>query len=263
MGVLILILLFLAGCSRDFDNPYLPTSSDYAGADWSLDRDGNGVADSVEKYAPECQGDPGGCLERARDRFRTVTAKPVADTSTPDTGGGKPILVESISAPDLRLTVGEMRPAQVELLPVEATSRTYELSSRNGDVAVVKPGGIYAAGVGTASITVHALDGSGKTGEFRVIVNAPPGRVESLKAEDMAFSLLNLLEPKRKAPSLAWKPEDAADKRYTLASDDPEVARIVGDSVEAVGTGKAKVTVLSLDGGKKAVFTVEVELLDL
>jgi hypothetical protein len=343
MGILILILFVLCGCSRNFDSPYLPSSPDYAGSAWSLDSDGNGVADSVEKYAPGCTQGAEACLALARDQYRAALGKP-GDTSNPVTG---PIPVESITAPDMKLSVGETRPAQVQLLPLNATSRNYELSSQNGNVAVVRPGGIYAAGEGTTMITVHALDGSDKLGRFQVtvvsavrkitardltlnvgsgaaapdlVISPPeaagadffltggdpviavvtadrkhieptgPGNtsfkvqipdnsavtaafrvtvkastvyVESVRAEDMVFSLLSLLDPLRKQPVLTWVPANATDRRYTLASDNPRIARIVGDSVEAGATGQTRVTLTTLDGARKTSFQVTVNLVDL
>jgi hypothetical protein len=164
MGFLILILLCLAACSRDFDSPYLPSSSQYAGSEWSQDDDSNGVADSVEKYAPGCRNGPEECLSQSL--AQALEDNPPGDS----TGPGSGILVESISAPDMRLTVGETEQAEVELLPSNSSSRNYEMSSQDGEVAVVRPGGIFAAGVGTTHIIIHALDGSDKVGKFKVTV---------------------------------------------------------------------------------------------
>ncbi|MDB5047451.1 MAG: repeat containing lipoprotein [Fibrobacteres bacterium] len=342
MGILILILLVLCGCSRNFDSPYLPDSPDYAGNAWTLDGDGDGVADSVEKYAPGCTQGAETCLALARNQYQVALGKPPSDTGKSD-----PIPVESITAPDLRLSVGETRPAQVQLLPANATSRNYELSSQNGNVAVVRPGGIYAAGEGSTDIIVHALDGSDKLGRFKVTVVAAvrkitarnlilsvgsgaaapdltitppeaagadffltggdpvvavvtadlkhieptgPGNtsfkvrlpdnsgvtavftvtvkpstvsVESVRAEDMEFSLINLLDPLRKQPVLTWVPANATDQRYTLVSDNPHIARIVGDSVEAGFTGQTRVTLTTVDGGRTTSFQVTVGLVDL
>lgn len=189
MGVLILILLVLAGCNRDFESPYAPTSPEYAGSDWARDSDGNGVADSVEKYAPGCQGDAQTCLTLARAQSESGVGKPGGDTSKPKPGI---VLVESISAPDMRLLVGETRQAQVQLLPANVTSRNYELSSQNGAVAVVRPSGIYASGLGTTLITVHALDGSDKLGQFRITVVAAASKIsaKNLTAQTGAGAIL-------------------------------------------------------------------------
>lgn len=82
------------------------------------------------------------------------------------------ILIESLSASDLRLTVGETKPAPVTVLPSNATSPLYEMTSSKPEVAEVTSDGIHGTGAGSATITVHALDGSGKTTKFHVIVDA-------------------------------------------------------------------------------------------
>jgi hypothetical protein len=330
----------LAGCSRDFSSPYLPTSPEFAGSAWTQDHDGNGVADSVEKYAPGCSNAPSSCLAIA-------LAQAGATGNPADTSHHGVILVQSVSAPDLRLAVGETRPADVKLLPENATSRNYELSSQNGNVAVVRPSGIYGAGLGTAIVTVHALDGSDKIGQFQVTVVsaavkveaknltvktdagavAPdlafsppeasatdyvltggdpviavvtadrkhlepvgPGKtsfkvqvpdnaavwdtfnvtvqaakvpVEAAQAEDISFSLINPGDPLRKKPAIAWTPANATDQGYTLASANPRIAKVVGDSVEAGITGRTTITLVTKDGGFRSTFKVTVSLLDI
>lgn len=259
MVVLIALgLLLLAGCGREYDSPYVPTSPEYAGYAWARDFDGDGVADSVEKYAPGCQGVPKECLDLARDRYLTL-----AGTPPPAPG---PIRVGSITVSDMTLLEGETRPVQVVVLPADATRPEYEMGSQNGEVAMVTSGGIYAAGKGTTIVTVHALDGSDVRAQFLVTVNAQPERVfpvDGVAAQDMVFSLLTLGEPLRKKPVITWKPSNATDKDYTLTSENPRLARIVGDSVEATGAlGKTIVTLRTHDGGLETSFQVEVTLLE-
>jgi hypothetical protein len=82
------------------------------------------------------------------------------------------ILIETLSATDLRMDVGQTKPAPVAVRPSSATSPLYEMTSSNPGVAQVTPYGIRGAGAGSATITVHALDGSGKSTKFHVIVDA-------------------------------------------------------------------------------------------
>jgi hypothetical protein len=257
-----LVLACLAACSRDFDNPYLPSSSKYAGAEWSSDGDGNGVADSVEKYAPGCGRGPDICLSLALDNARALAS------GGGDSSGHDPdvIPVEAISASDLLLAVGETKRARILILPGNATSQAYELSSEDGRIAIVTPEGIYGAGPGSTTITVHALDGSDKEGRFLVTVSEAGVAVKSVEAEDMGFYLFSLGDPaaQRKPPIVSWKPENATDKGYTLHSNNPDVARIVGDSIEPGGAiGKTMVTLVANDGGHRARFRVTVGWLDL
>ncbi len=128
------------GCgSRDLSAPMYPTGSN-----------GPSGSDSVAIAKPGPQ----------------VTAKDSARDPV------EPILIETLSATDLRMELGETKPAPVTVLPARATSPLYELTSSNPAVAKVTPDGIRGAGAGSATITVHALDGSGKTTRFHVIVDA-------------------------------------------------------------------------------------------
>jgi hypothetical protein len=99
---------------------------------------------------------------------------PVPQKTGKDTSKGpvEKILIESLSASDLRLTVGQTKPASVLVLPSFATTPQYEMTSSKPGVAEVTAGGIRGAAEGSATITVRALDGSGKSTRFHVIVDA-------------------------------------------------------------------------------------------
>ena len=129
------------GCQRDFSTPLMPTGPD-----------------TTAVVVPPGNPKP----------------KPEPTPAKPDTAPTKPktILIESLSASDLRMNAGEIRPAPVAVLPANATSPLYELTSNNPEVAEVTAEGIRGAGEGSATITAHALDGSDKTTKFHVIVDA-------------------------------------------------------------------------------------------
>lgn len=129
----------LLGCERDFSTPLLTAPSD---------------STAVPAQKPD-------------------TAKPKPDPDPdPDPVVSRPVLIESLAAGDLRLTVGQTKPAPVTVLPANATSPLYEMTSSKPGVAEVTPDGIRGAGAGSATITVHALDGSEKTTKFHVVVDA-------------------------------------------------------------------------------------------
>ena len=133
------VLAILTGCERDFSSPWLPTPASDSG--------------SVAASKPETPA--------KKDTLAVpVNTKPIS------------ILIESLSASDLRMNVGDTKPAPVTVLPANATSPYYELTSSKPDVAAVTANGIHGAGAGSATITVHALDGSNKTTHFHVIVDA-------------------------------------------------------------------------------------------
>jgi hypothetical protein len=133
------LLTVLAGCERDFSSPWIPTSPSDSG--------------SVVASKPETPAK------------KDTSAPPVITVSTS-------ILIESLSASDLRMNAGETKPAAVTVSPTNATSPLYEMTSSKPKVAEVTAKGIHGAGAGSATITVHALDGSNKTTHFHVIVDA-------------------------------------------------------------------------------------------
>lgn len=111
------------------------------------------------------------------DSGSVAAAKPVSPTQEKkDTvsihAGTSGILIESLSATDLRLSVGQTKPAPVTVLPANASSPLYEMTSSKPGVAEVTADGIHGSGAGSATVTVHALDGSGKTTHFHVVVDA-------------------------------------------------------------------------------------------
>jgi hypothetical protein len=111
------------------------------------------------------------------DSGSVAVAKPVSTpTEKKDTVaihvGTTGILIETLSATDLRLSVGETKPAPVSVLPANASSPLYEMTSSKPGVAEVTAEGIHGSGAGSATVTVHALDGSGKTTHFHVVVDA-------------------------------------------------------------------------------------------
>jgi len=54
-------------CSKNFDNTFASLSSE--DSTWLEDYDGNGVADSIEKHAPDCNKSLNECFEIARENF--------------------------------------------------------------------------------------------------------------------------------------------------------------------------------------------------
>jgi len=110
------------------------------------------------------------------DSGSVAVAKPVSPPQAKKDSSSNPvksaILIESLSAADLRMKVGETKPAPVTVAPSNATSPLYEMTSSKPGVAEANSEGIHGTGAGSATITVHALDGSGKTTHFHVIVDA-------------------------------------------------------------------------------------------
>lgn len=232
-GMFLVVLLF--ACTREYDSPYVPGSGSYAGDDWTRDADGNGMADSVEKYAPECPKTPKECIENAKVLSRI--------------GQGY-----SLTAVDMILWHGSA-PVQPRLTwdPVEANVRGFTLSSSDTAKVKIKDGLLDPVGVGNAQVSV-TVPGESRAASFIVkVVPRAGAQVKSLTAKDM------VLEAGKEAPpEITWTPADADYKEYRLSIDEPSVGWPVGESIKAIFAGTAKVTVEALDGGHKTAFTLTV-----
>ena len=232
----------LHGCQREFDSPYLPRSDDYVGPEWSMDGDGDGISDSVEKYAPGCGGDPEACLRQARENAGIAEG------------------LDSVTARDLDLVAGGPPVAPGLAWHPPSAAAPYTLASDNPAAAaaadsLVRP---VAPGKAVFTVTVRADTGPPHTARFRVTVRPAAVRVRGVKVRDMVISLLAAGDARRRVPAITWVPADATDKGYTLASGDPDVARVVGESIEAVRSGETRVTLTTRDGGRKDTFKVRV-----
>lgn len=232
-GALIACLLF--ACEREYESPYLPGSGAYAGDDWTRDSDGDGVADSVEHYAPECSKQPKVCIENAKVLSRIGPAYSLAAVDM--------ILWEGAVGADPRISWD----------PTEASLRSHYLSSSDTAVVKVRDGLLdaKAPGMSQISVTVH---GETRAASFLVRVVPKEGkRVSSCSAKDMVLEA-----GQEGAPEIAWTPEDAAHKDYVLSVELPSVAWPVGGNLKAIWYGTTKVTIQALDGGHKTTFNLKV-----
>ena len=158
-----LALACLAGCSREFDHPFLPGSPDYPGPDWAHDGDGNGVADSVEKYAPGCADAPRECLRLARAK----AARAQSDG----------IPVRSVTVEDMVLVPEDMDDPRQRWQPVirwdpeNASNKGYSLYSADHKVVRVVGDSVQAGRPGETTVTLISDDGA-RQAVFRVQVCA-------------------------------------------------------------------------------------------
>lgn len=239
-GAGVALALLVASCNREFDNPFLPESEGYAGSAWSKDRDGNGIADSVEKYAPGCGSGPVECLRKAQA----------------NAGVGTGLSLDSLAVEPLNLVEGG--PAQAPRLqwfPPGISGVAYDLAGDNPAVAEPRDSLVAPLAEGTATfiVTARGQGGSAKSATFRVNVTRTRVRVTSISAADLTLS-----PGLSRAPEIVILPEDATDRRYELLTHDPRVAVIRDGWVEGVAPGQTLVTARSLDGRREALFRVTV-----
>ncbi|GEM_PF-2049338 len=223
-------------CHRDFESPYFPGSKDYAGDDWTRDTDGNGISDSVERYAPTCALPPQQCIDRAKAISKLLTGR------------------NSLAAMDMLLWLGEKPspPRLIWSLPADSILE-YVLVSSDSNKVRPKDGGLEAVSAGSAQITV-TVPGSAKIGaSFIAKVIGSGKKVESVSAKSLSVHV-----GRDSAPEVAWIPADAAVREYSLLSGNTDVVRIVGQKVHGVSPGKATVSLESVDGGSRTTFSVTV-----
>jgi hypothetical protein len=250
--------VLLLSCQRQFDNPYLPGSGEYAGAEWSRDGDGDGVADSVAKYAPGCTSGPDACLRSALANAGTGGEVPV---DTPVTA--KPGL-DSVVAEDLALSVGgDAVTPRFRCYPPGLAGIGYTLQSDDPRVAATDGRVIKPVGQGNTEVTLTAErpGEAPKTAVFKVAVTRNRVLVASLKAAD-----LEMKAGEERAPTVTLLPADADDARFELESRNPAVAEVRNGSVIAKAKGTARIVVRALDGGgAQTEFKVKVtvKLLDI
>lgn len=162
------------------------------------------------------------------------------------------IRVTGLSVRDTVLAPGQDAAPLIVWTPADATDKGFTLMSADPSVVSVSEGRFRAESPGMATLMVQARDDPSRSAAFKVKVVVP---LLGVTAPDMAFTLGDAPG----AAALAWVPEQASDKRYTLASDNPLVADIVQDTlVRPRAAGTALITVTAADGGRTHAFLVTV-----
>lgn len=311
----------LVSCGDRYDGPFTPGSPNYVGKEWAADGDGDGVADSLQKYQPGCRLPLSECIDRSKTLSR-VYGEPLSfsaqdmilwkdgDRETPRLLFDPPELalrgyrltssdsdvvapldsqlaglqagsatvtahvrgdtlaaafrvtvvesgrrVQAVTGLDVELSAGRDTVPDLVWTPADASHRDYRLFSHNPEVAVIRNNRILGVKAGSSQITVESLDG-GRRGDFVALVS-PAARevhVDSLRVSELYLVAGGSAE----SPSIQWFPDSASDRRYLLLTSDSLVAGVAKGMVLPGKAGKARLTAISLDGGKSAAFTVHV-----
>ncbi len=275
-------LCILACLDREYQNPFLNDDSALE-AGWELDRDRNGISDSVEFYAPNCEGTPGECLRIALDSAAIARERSGQGKTGADTSRGKPrdtvivvkpgdtvvvvqpkdtvVAVTGIQAAAVYLPMGiaKVTPA-VTVLPRDAKNKGYTLRSLNE--AIVKVSGIDLVPVkpGTAKVRARTEEG-GFTVEFDATVVQPDTNVYETA---VAVAAMEFTEgDAARTPSVTWTPANTTNQGYSLVSGNPSAVQIVaagGASLcRPVAPGQATVTLTTKGKGLTTTFKVTVK----
>ena len=156
------------------------------------------------------------------------------------------------------LSVGETENLGWAVWPTNADNKSIAFTSSNTNVASVSEYGVVkAVAAGTARITAIALDGSGVTASYDVVVsNVAPVLVTYVGVDGRKSLMIGEVD------YLAYEilPANASNKTVTFTSSNPAVATVNQyGMVTAVGVGSAVLTATANDGsGVQASFTVTV-----
>ena len=156
--------------------------------------------------------------------------------------------------------IGNSYQLTATVTPSNATDKSVTWSSSDTSVATVSYSGLVTTqGVGTATITCKATDGSGVEATCKVVVRGNPVTNITLSP-----STLTLEAGKTKYITATVTPSNATNKNLTWKSSDTSVATVSagvsGANVTAQGVGTATITCTAADGsGVKATCTVTVK----
>lgn len=170
---------------------------------------------------------------------------------------GQAVTGLSINNAPEQLAKGKAVVLKTTVSPENAMNKKIAWTTSDKSVATVDAKGtLKAVGVGKATITATAQDGSGKSASFTVVVFQA---VTSVKAKETGKIVL--FAGQDKTLHVTVGPADATDKNVTWTSSDKSVAEVSSTGVvSAKRTGTAVITATANDGsGKKASFSVLVE----
>ncbi len=198
-------------------------------------------------------------------KVTAVGAGTATVTATAKDGSGKsascevtvtqPVTGIQLDKSSISILKGKTATLTATVSPNNASNKTVTWKSSNTAVATVSSSGkVTAVAPGTATITVTAEDGSGKSATCKVTVTQPVTGI-TLNA-----TIVNMKENETYALNATIKPDNAGNKAVTWKSSDTAVATVdTNGKITAVGAGTATVTATAKDGsGKKASCEVNV-----
>ena len=186
---------------------------------------------------------PGECLVTAYNIYNSVSDSCHLVVS--------PLLVANIElhGPD-SLYLRDEKELSYTVFPQNATDNRVKWESSDENIVVIdSKGNVKAVGVGTAMITLSALDASGVMIQSALTVNTIlMEKIEFPDINDDSIQLVldSVMTYKIKA---VVSPDNTIDKDLQWESSDESVASVDGEgNITAIGKGKAEITVSALDG---------------
>ncbi len=154
----------------------------------------------------------------------------------------------------LEMVEGDTETLTASVLPDDATDKTVTWTSSEKGVATVKDGLVSAISPGTATITAKAGD---VTAICNIVVQK---KIISVESVELDKTELSLFVDESATLTATVKPDDATDQSVSWKSSNEKVAKVSSSGeIQAIGVGKATITVTTMDGGKTASCSVEVK----
>lgn len=155
----------------------------------------------------------------------------------------KPKSIET-NVEKIDLFIGELIQINAEVLPKETFNKIIEWTVLNQEIIQIDENGrVKTISPGVTTLTLKCQD---IIKEIPIIVNAVETSEVIVVQEAIPYTLSNIiLVGSIFTPEVLILPENATDKTSTLETDNPEVLKITGNKVEAIGSGQAVLTVVS------------------
>ena len=154
----------------------------------------------------------------------------------------------------LEMVEGDTETLTASVLPDDATDKTVKWTSSDERIATVRDGVVSALSPGEATITAQAGD---KTGICLITVQKRYIAVESVELDKTELSLF---VDESTTLTATVKPDDATDQSVSWKSSNEKVAKVSSSGeIQALGVGRATITVTTTDGGKTASCNIEVK----
>jgi uncharacterized protein YjdB len=160
----------------------------------------------------------------------------------------------SLNKQNTNIPVGGFEILTAAVSPFNATNQNVTWSSSNPAVASVTNGVVVGVTVGSAVIIVSTAEG-GKTAACSVSVSDTAVAVTGVSLDKTSFSLA---VGGYETLTATVAPADATNKNVSWTSSNTAIATVSGGAVTGVSSGSVTITVTTVDGGRTAACTVNV-----
>ncbi len=168
---------------------------------------------------------------------------------------GKKISSIKLNKTNLTVYIGNTYKLTATVLPTDASNKKLTWSTSDKNIVTVSSGKITGKKAGSATVTAKAQDGSGKKAVCKITVKKQPVKSVTLNKTKAIVYVGSSLTLKATV-----SPENATNKKVTWKSSNTNVAVVnANGKITAKKAGTVTISVLTIDGNKKAVCKVTVK----